>query len=151
MPVGVAGCWMVAVTPTRTSRYAAWLAAGLLGMVALFQLALVLGAPWGALTQGGANRGQLPASARGIAAASAVVLAVLALGLLARAGEGPLAAAPRIVVTVLAWTAILYSAVGLVLNLITSSAIERAVWAPVTAVLLALAALVTASTRRRTS
>jgi hypothetical protein len=142
---------MVVVMPTRTSRYAAWLAAGLLGVVALFQLALVLGAPWGALTQGGANHGQLPASARGVAAGSAVVLVVLALGLLARAGQGPLTAAPRIVVTVLAWTAMFYSAVGLVLNLITPSAMERAVWAPVTAALLALTAVVVACTRRSTT
>jgi hypothetical protein len=76
---------------------------------------------------------------------------VLALGLLARAGQGPLTAAPRIVVTVLAWTAMFYSAVGLVLNLITPSAMERAVWAPVTAALLALTAVVVASTRRPTT
>jgi lysylphosphatidylglycerol synthetase-like protein (DUF2156 family) len=122
-------------------------AAGLYGVVILFQLALIAGAPWGDLTQGGADPGALSPASRVTAGVSAVLLAAMALGLLARAGVGPLAKAPRSVVTVLARLATVYAGIGLVLNLITPSAAERALWAPVTAVILVCAVLTMGNTR----
>lgn len=44
------------------------------GAVAIFQLALVLGAPWGELTLGGRWRGRLPLKIRFIAGFSIVLL-----------------------------------------------------------------------------
>lgn len=137
--------------PLRYGRIAAWVAAVLLGVVVVFQLALTFGAPWGSLTQGGANPGVLPVEARAVALVSAVVLVAFAVVLLARTGQGPLAGAPRRLVAVLAWAATVYLGVGLLLNLVTPSAVERAVWAPVIAVLLGCALVVMASTRQRVS
>ncbi|MCX6460819.1 MAG: hypothetical protein NTZ03_10985 [Actinobacteria bacterium] len=45
-------------------RVAARCAVALLGLVALFQIALVAGAPWGAFTQGGQTSGTLPLAGR---------------------------------------------------------------------------------------
>ena len=59
-------------------RVAAILAAAILAGVALFQVALVLGAPWGEYTQGGSTAGSLPAGQRAVAAVSAVLLLVMA-------------------------------------------------------------------------
>lgn len=124
------------------------IAAVLYGVVILFQLALVAGAPWGDLTQAGADPGKLSPSSRVVAAVSVVLLVAMALGLLGRAGVGPLTSAPRTVVTVLAWLATVYAVIGLVLNLITPSAAERALWAPITAVILVCAVLTMVNTRR---
>lgn len=56
------------------------------GAVVVFQLALLAGAPWGALTQGGRTSGVLPDGARAVAAFSAVLL--MAFILVVRAGPG---------------------------------------------------------------
>jgi len=119
-------------------RVAAIAAAVLLGLVAVFQVALVLGVPWGEYTQGGANVGVLPAAARAVAAFSAVLLVLMACAVLGRVGLGPLRTAPRRLVTVLAWFTAGYSVLGLLANLATQSDRERMVWAPVTAVLAVL-------------
>jgi len=116
-------------------RLCAVSAAFLLGIVAAFQIALVLGAPWGDYTQGGANSGVLPAGGRAVAAFSAVLLVVMACAVLARVGMGPLRSAPRRLVTVLAWFTAVYSVLGLLANVATQSERERMVWAPITAVL----------------
>lgn len=56
------------------------------GAVVVFQLALLAGAPWGALTQGGRTSGVLPDGARAVAAFSAVLLMAFILVVRARAG-----------------------------------------------------------------
>jgi hypothetical protein len=48
----------------------------------------------------------------------------------------------------LIWVVVAYSVIGLVLNLITPSAGERAIWAPVAFVLLVSSALVASSKNR---
>ena len=131
-------------------RVAAWLAAAIFFAVAAFQAALVIGAPWGEYTQGGGTSGALASSGRLFAAVSCVLSIVMAGAILARAGEGPLQRLPARVVTVLAWVATVYSAVAVVLNLITRSTAERALWAPVSIVLLLLVATVMVTTTRRT-
>lgn len=95
----------------------------------VFQIALILGAPWGHLTQGGANQGSLPPRARVAAVLSSVVLVLMACGVLSGAGLWP--NWPRWA----SWLALAMTAVSLVLNLITPSAAERRLWGPVTAVM----------------
>ena len=103
------------------------------GVVA-FQIALALGAPWGAYAMGGAFPGRFPPWLRVAAAVQAVLLIALAVVVLALAGlvlPGLAQAAPWLV-----WLAVAFSAVAAVLNTITRSAAERRLWAPVTYVML---------------
>lgn len=130
-------------------RVAARAAAALLCAVVLFQWALALGAPWGEYTQGGGTVGTLPVSGRVMAVVSSMVLLVMAAGLLARAGEGPLKSAPCRVITVVAWFATIYSGIAVVLNLITPSTKERLVWAPIAIVILVCAVIAMVKTRRQ--
>jgi hypothetical protein len=117
--------------------------------VAAFQVALALGAPWGAWTQGGAHSGSLPGDARVFAVTSAMLLVVMALAILARAGSGPFATLPGRLRTFLAWATTVYAGVGVVLNLATPSASERAVFAPVSLVLFLFCVATMWATRRR--
>jgi hypothetical protein len=130
------------------TRIAAWLAAAGFLLVAAFQVALVLGAPWGQYTQGGGTSGELATSGRILAAVSCLLLILMAGAILARAGEGPLRRLPPRVVTVLAWITTVYAVIAVVLNIITRSTAERAIWAPVSIVLLLLVVTVMVTTRR---
>lgn len=114
----------------------AWMATVLLGVIAAFQAALVLGAPWGEVTQGGGTSGTLPTSGRIVAAVSCVLLMVMAGAILGRVGQGPFRLCSSRVKTVLAWFTTLYAGASVVLNLITRSTAERALWAPVSILLL---------------
>ena len=111
-----------------------------LGVIA-FQIALAAGAPWGAYAMGGAFPGQFPAPLRIAAMIQAVLLAGLAAVILARAGLilPSWSRASRW----LAWVVVALSTVSFILNLITPSAGERAIWAP-TAFLLLTSSLVVA-------
>jgi hypothetical protein len=119
---------------------AAWSFTVLAALVVAFQLALVAGAPWGRLTQGGVHPGRLPAPARAAAAASAVVLAGLALLVLARAGllgDAALAAS-----TPWAWAAVVVSALTTLANAASRSRSERALFLPVALGMLATSLIV---------
>jgi len=106
-----------------------------------FQLALAAGAPWGIAAWGGANEGVLPPGFRIGSAISAAVWAIVAASL----GTSWLPARwRRRVLTVLAVLAPL----SLVMNLATPSSIERAVWAPITAVQTVLVLLALRAERR---
>lgn len=105
--------------------------------VAAFQVALVVGAPWGAYTQGGRTPGALDMSGRVLAAVSCAILLVMAAAILARVRDGPLKSAPRRLVTTLAWFATIYAGLSVVLNIATQSSSERNVFAP-TAILFGL-------------
>jgi hypothetical protein len=133
------------------SRVAAWLAAAGFLLVAAFQVALVLGAPWGEYTQGGDTSGALATSGRVVAAVSCLLEILMAGAILARAGLGPLRRLRPRVVTVLAWITTVLAAITVVLNLITRSTAERNLWAPVSIVLLLLVIAVMVTTPRRTS
>lgn len=104
-----------------------------LGVVA-FQVALAAGAPWGAYAMGGAFPGQFPLALRIAALVQAGLIAVMAGVVLARA-ELILTAWSRVSRWIV-WVVVAFAAVGFVLNLITPSAGERAIWAPVTLLLL---------------
>ncbi|MBL8773912.1 MAG: hypothetical protein JNK30_21180 [Phenylobacterium sp.] len=108
----------------------------------LFQLALAAGAPWGEYAMGGAFPGVFPPEMRLAALAQAGLLAGIGYIVARRAGlirgRGP---APRWP----AWLVVGFLGVGLVLNLITPSAMERLIWAPVLTVLFLMALRVAAA------
>ena len=94
--------------------------------VVTFQLALVAGAPWGALTQGGRYLGALPPSARAIAALSALLLLAFVGTVRAHASATRAPRFPRAV-----WVVVAYCALGVLANAVTPNAWERALWLPV--------------------
>jgi hypothetical protein len=101
--------------------------------VVVFQLALAAGAPWGELTMGGAFRGELPPRMRAVAFGSAVLLSGFGAIVAARAGL----AFRRLhrLSRWLIWVVAAYAIVGVVLNAVTPSSHERALWLPVAIVL----------------
>ena len=124
----------------RLVRAAAIVYAVTSALVALFQLAIAAGAPWGAYTMGGRFPGPVPPAMRLAVLAQALLIAVLVCVVLARADvihTGGLRRARRLV-----WGVVGLSAVSLVLNLLTPSGGERALWAPVAAVLLVTSTVV---------
>ncbi len=114
------------------------------GGVIAFQLALALGAPWGAYAMGGAYPGRYPTPMRVAAVVQAGLIAALALIVLSAAGL----VLPDLAQSLpwLVWVAVAFSAIALVLNTITRSAGERRIWAPVTAVLLLTSLVVALAT-----
>jgi hypothetical protein len=127
-----------------SARFAAIVFAGWIAAVALFQLALAAGAPWGEYAMGGAFPGAFPPAMRLAALVQVPILGVVALVVLARAGL-VLPGWARIS-RVLVWVVVGLLAVSVVLNLITPSYLERLIWAPV-ALLLFLASLRVALSR----
>ncbi len=116
-----------------TTAAAVLFAIAVAGVVA-FQLAMALGAPWGAYSMGGRYPGRFPPAMRIAAVVQAVVLALLALVVLSAAGLVMPSIADALPWAM--WLAVGFSAVSLVLNLVTPSAVERRLWAPIGAVLL---------------
>ena len=112
------------------TTFAARLFGALVLLVAAFQLALAAGAPWGSLAMGGAYPGRFPPPMRVAAVVQAVVLLVFGAIVAARAGL----ALPRwrAASRKLVWVVVACTAVGAVLNTITPSPLERAIWLPVT-------------------
>ncbi len=110
------------------------------GGVVAFQLALALGAPWGAYAMGGAYPGRFPPPLRVAAAIQAVVIGFLAVVVLSdvRLILPDLSAA----VPWLVWVPVVVSALAVVLNSISRSAGERRIWVPVAMVLLVSSLLV---------
>ncbi len=104
----------------------------ILGVIG-FQIALILGAPWGRITQGGQVEGPLPRSGRIIAALSIALLAGMALAILSADGRWPGWPAWT------GWGAVAVNTLSMVLNWITPSAPERKLWGPVMTVMLVLA------------
>ena len=100
--------------------------------VIAFQVALALGAPWGEYAMGGRFRTYPPGMR---AAAVVVALLLAALAGIVLSGAGIVAPSLTQERPWLIWAPVAVSAVSLVLNLITPSARERRIWAPVGAVL----------------
>lgn len=97
-----------------------------------FQIALILGAPWGRVTQGGQVDGPLPRSGRVVAALSIIVLMATAFAILSTDGHWP--HWPRWTM----WPALAVITISTILNWITPSAAERKLWAPIMTVLFAI-------------
>jgi hypothetical protein len=132
----------------RGTVLAARAAAVVMVAISAFQVALVVGAPWGVYTQGGETEGALDTSGRVFATVSCAILLAMAAAMLARVREGPLKNAPGRLVTAFAWLTTIYSALAVVLNLATQSSSERAVFAP-TAILLFVLVVATMVGSRR--
>lgn len=101
--------------------------------VVAFQLAIAAGAPWGYLTMGGAFAGRLPPPMRVAAVAQAMLILFFVAIVGARAGL--MFTRWRSPSRKLIWMVVAFMVVGAVLNAITTSAAERALWLPVTLVL----------------
>jgi hypothetical protein len=122
------------------TRIASLLYATVSAFAVAFQLALAAGAPWGAYAMGGMFQGQLPSAFRIFELVQAALLIGMAVVVLARAGL--VLAGWWQVSQWLVWVVVALAALSLVLNLITPSAGERAIWAPVALLLLTSSALV---------
>ena len=118
------------------TQTAAMLYMGIVGLVIVFQLCLIAGAPWGQLTQGGRYEGTLPLLGRITAGLSVPLLACMAAGIASAAGMPPNWSRWT------GWVALVVQALSTLLNWITPSRAERLLWGPVTLVMLALAAFV---------
>lgn len=122
------------------TAFAAIAATVVLGLLAVFQLALVAGAPLGRLAWGGQSR-VLPTRLRIGSVVSLIVYALIAAVLLERAGLIQLFGSLGFV-QIAAWVVFAYFALGILLNAISRSKPERYTMVPVTIVLAALSLLV---------
>jgi hypothetical protein len=105
-----------------------------------FQLALALGAPWGAYAMGGRFPGRFPPSLRLLALVQAVVLGILALIVASSAGlvAGAQSTAPSWSI----WLVVGLAALSVAMNAASRSPGERRLWVPVGLVLLASSVVV---------
>lgn len=113
--------------------FAAVVACALLTALAVFQLALALGVPWGRFAWGGRHERELPARLRVASAVSIFVYALFAVVLLDRAGVVDVL--PDGFSRAAAWVLFAYFVLGVVMNGISRSRHERFVMAPTTLVL----------------
>lgn len=111
----------------------------ILAALAVFQIALIAGAPIGRFAWGG-QHDVLPRKLRIGSVTSIVLYALFALVILGRAGLVTIL--PEVVTTVGIWVLVVYFALGIVLNGISKSKPERNLMAPVSLVLAALCLVV---------
>ena len=111
----------------------------ILALIAVFQIALAAGAPWGKLAWGGSHE-VLPAKLR-IGSLVAVVI-YAAIVMIAFTRLGALHALPDGVAVVAMWVVFGYFALGIVLNAASRSKPERLVMTPTTVVLAVLSLLI---------
>ncbi|MFO6452465.1 MULTISPECIES: hypothetical protein [unclassified Aeromicrobium] len=114
-----------------------------LAALAVFQVALALGAPIGRFAWSG-QHDVLPTRLRIGSAVSVVLYAAIGAILLARAGVIGLGLSDR-TVEIAAWVVTAYFALGILMNAISRSRPERLVMTPTCLVLAALSAVVAAS------
>ena len=125
----------------------AWIAAVLFAGMALFQLALALGAPLGEHAYGGRfadDAGRLPGTWRVASAVASLILLGFAWVILARAGVIA-TSINETLLTVLAWMVVAYMALNTAGNFAGKSPIERYVFGGITLVLVVLCAIVAAA------
>jgi hypothetical protein len=116
--------------------FIAWcIAAAGMAVVAAFQLALALGAPWGSLAMGGKFPGRYPPVMRGVCLLLIALYAGMTWMLAIRAGL--VLPAWYEVSKVLTWAIVVLMVLGVAMNLATPSKWERRIWAPVAGVLMA--------------
>jgi hypothetical protein len=113
---------------------ALWVFIGVLAALAVFQVALIAGAPIGRFAWGGQHR-VLPARLR-VGSATSIVLYVLFV-LIALDRVALIAIVPDAVTDVAMWVLAAYFALGIIMNGISRSVPERAVMTPVCVVLTA--------------
>ncbi len=103
--------------------------------VIAFQLALALGAPWGAYAMGGTFPDRFPPAMRVAAVLQALAIAGLAIIVLSAAGLALTSVVEGF--PWLVWLPVAFSAISLVLNAASRSAGEKRLWVPVAGVMLA--------------
>lgn len=113
-----------------------WINVIALSIVGCFQLALVLGAPWGEFAFGGRTPGKLPKNLRIASAFSIALYLGIAGHYLAQVGILP-KLLPQQLNSMGNWVIVGLNGLSLIMNTISRSAKERAAWAPVALVLLA--------------
>jgi hypothetical protein len=109
---------------------AAWVFLGCCFALCAFQFALIAGAPWGHLTQGGRQHGALRPAAKGFAAVSIVLIVLMVLAILSANGTWPYW--PRFT----GWLALGPMLLTTVANWISPSRSERLLWGPVSLIML---------------
>ena len=133
-------------TPAIEAHMLATISAGFLvattSIVSIFQIALALGAPWGAYAYGGARVGKLPVGFRINSVVSAGVMVAIAGHYLAQLGvfTPVLDSAGNSVVN---WVLVAFTCLGAIANNITRSKLERAAWG-IPTILMFIAALIVA-------
>ena len=125
------------------SSVAAQIFALLIFVVVLFQLALMLGAPWGNVAMGGRFPGKFPPAMRIAALIQGLVLGVIGFIVLIR---GQVLNSNLYEITEIAiWVVVALMGFSLVMNLVTTSRWERIIWAPVVVVLFTCSVVVALS------
>jgi len=112
---------------------------------AVFQLILALGAPWGALTMGGVHPGQLPPALRVNAVLSALILCGTALVVCVRAGLVLCDRQDDVRRSI--WGVVVFCTLEVVLQALTPSYWERALWLPCVSVMLVASSCVATRTK----
>jgi len=102
----------------------------------------------GDYTQGGKDPGVLESPGRFGALGTAIFFAVLALAMLARAGEGLMRNWRPKVRTVLAWFTTLYLGLNCFLNVFTGPDAERTIFGPISTLTFVFAVITMSTTRR---
>lgn len=110
----------------------------LLLAVAIFQVAVILGAPVGRFTQGGQHEGKLPMGNRALAAISMLLLLAMSATVSGKIGRGPFVSLSSGVLATVWWITVFYLLVGVVMNLASRSKQERLLFAPLTTIILVL-------------
>ena len=136
----MSGAMDVAALTGGTARSAAVMAAVGFVLVASFQVALALGAPWGKAAWGGAHE-RLPNGLRIASSFAGVLWLAAALVVLARAGYewSPL---PFSVARWGTWVLVGMLLLGTLMNLASRSRLERLIQTPIAAILSILCLLV---------
>ena len=115
------------------------------GVLAVFQLLLAAGAPFGEAAWGGTTEGQLPTGLRVGSGISIVVYAVAAALILRRADGVRVRWPSRAVARIGSWVLVGLLTLGTLANLLSQSRWERFLLAPVTGVLAGLCLVVARS------
>ncbi len=119
-------------------------AAVLFGAIALFQVALALGAPWGSFAYGGravADDGTLAPTYRLSSVFAAALLVLFAVVILLRGGAIGTSGDSALVM-VMSWVTVAFMAVNTATNLVGKHWVERYLFGGVTVVLVALCSIV---------
>jgi len=96
-------------------------------IVILFQLGLAMGMPWGAASMGGKFPGKYPPKMRFVALINILLLSFFTFVVMIESGL--IISAFALYTSYLIWVIVVFSIIGVVLNTITPSKIER-IWAP---------------------
>ncbi|CAH0141105.1 hypothetical protein [Microbacterium sp. Bi121] len=111
----------------------------ILALLAVFQIALAAGAPWGHFAWGGQHR-VLPRNLRIGSGISIVIYAVIAFVAWERVGASSVL--PDVVAQVAMWVVFAYFAIGIVMNAISRSKQERYTMTPIVLALAVLSLLI---------